>query len=40
MLLVVRIMVMMMVNIKMIYAGNDVIDDDEDDNDNNYRSLG
>ena len=31
---------MMMVNIKMIYAGNDVIDDDEDDNDNNYRSLG
>lgn len=40
MLLVVRIMVMMMVNIKMIYAGNDVIDDDEDDNDNNDRSLG
>ena len=31
---------MMMVNIKMIYAGNDVIDDDEDDNDNNDRSLG
>lgn len=40
MLLVVRIMVMMMVNIKMIYAGNDVIDDDEDDNDNDDRSLG
>lgn len=40
MLLVVRIMVMIMVNIKMIYAGNDVIDDDEDDNDNNDRSLG
>lgn len=31
---------MMMVNIKMIYAGNDVIDDDEDDNDNDDRSLG
>ena len=31
---------MMMVNFKMIYAGNDVIDDDEDDNDNNDRSLG
>lgn len=40
MLLVVRIMVMMMVNIKMIYAGNDVTDDDEDDNDNDDRSLG
>ena len=40
MLLVVRILVMMMVNIKMIYAGNDVIDDDEDDNDNDDRSLG
>ena len=31
---------MMMVIIKMIYARNDVIDDDEDDNDNDDRSLG
>ena len=31
---------MMMVIMKMIYAGNDVIDDDEDDNDNDDRSLG
>ena len=31
---------MMMVNIKMTYAGNDVIDDDEDDNDNDDRSFG
>lgn len=31
---------MMMVIMKMIYAGNDVIYDDEDDNDNDDRSLG
>lgn len=31
---------MMMVIMKMIYAGNDVISDDEDDNDNDDRSLG
>jgi len=31
---------MMMVIMKMIYAGDDGIDDDEDDNDNDDRSLG